>query len=48
MSDKPSVKPWSQRVGWLLLIWTGSVLTLAVVGWLLRQFMNAAGLSVPS
>lgn len=36
-----------QRLGWLVLIWSASVLTLAVVAWLLRQFMRAAGLSAP-
>ncbi|RJG12021.1 DUF2474 domain-containing protein [Pseudomonas cavernicola] len=40
-------KPLWQRLGWLLAIWTGSVLALGLVSWLLRLFMNAAGLSTP-
>jgi Protein of unknown function (DUF2474) len=37
-------KPWLQRVGWLVLIWTGSVAALAVVAVLFRLLMNMAGL----
>ncbi|MDD0976080.1 DUF2474 domain-containing protein [Pseudomonas fontis] len=40
-------KPLLQRLGWLAVIWTGSVLTLAVFAWLVRLFMSAAGLSTP-
>ncbi|ATH83689.1 cyanide insensitive terminal oxidase, subunit III [Ectopseudomonas mendocina] len=40
-------KPLWQRLGWLALIWTASVLTLGTVAWLLRQFMSAAGLGTP-
>lgn len=40
-------KPLWQRMSWLVLIWSGSVLALAVVAWLLRLAMNAAGLSSP-
>jgi hypothetical protein len=40
-------KPLWQRLGWLVLIWAGSVATLGVVAWLLRQFMSAAGLGTP-
>jgi hypothetical protein len=40
-------KPLWQRLGWLALIWTASVLTLGAVAWLLRQFMSAAGLGTP-
>lgn len=40
-------RPLLQRLGWLVLIWSASVLTLALVAWLLRQFMAAAGLSTP-
>lgn len=47
-ADVPAAKrPLLQRLGWLVLIWSASVLTLAVVAWLLRQFMRAAGLSAP-
>ncbi|MBM7061481.1 DUF2474 domain-containing protein [Pseudomonas sp. UL073] len=45
--DKPAKKPLWQRLGWLLLIWAGSVLALGVVSYGLRLFMNAAGLSTP-
>lgn len=38
-------KPLWQRLGWLALIWGASVATLAVVAWLMRMFMSAAGLS---
>jgi hypothetical protein len=33
-----------KRLGWLVLIWVASVLTLAGVAWLMRLFMNAIGL----
>ena len=38
-------KPLLQRLGWLVLIWTASVVSLAIVAWLMRLFMSAAGLS---
>ncbi|SDO04843.1 DUF2474 domain-containing protein [Pseudomonas jinjuensis] len=37
--------PLHRRLGWLVLIWTASVLALGVVAWLLRMAMSAAGLS---
>ena len=42
---EPEKKPLMQRLGWLLLIWAVSVVSLAVVAWLMRMFMAAAGLS---
>ncbi|CAD5199409.1 DUF2474 domain-containing protein [Pseudomonas sp. FEN] len=53
MTGKPSLqdieaaekKPLWQRIGWLVIIWTGSVLALFVVASLMRLFMNAAGLT---
>ncbi|MET0409478.1 MAG: DUF2474 domain-containing protein [Hyphomicrobium sp.] len=42
-SERPS---WSRRFGWLLLIWTLSVLALAVVAGVIRLIMTAAGLTV--
>lgn len=36
---------WLRRVGWLLLIWTASVLSLGAVAYMFRLFMKAAGLS---
>ena len=53
MSDKHSLQeieqaekqPLWRRLGWLAMIWGGSVLALFVVASLMRMFMNAAGLS---
>ena len=58
MSGKPSLheieqaekQPLWRRLGWLAMIWTGSVLalfvvaSLAVFAWLIRLFMTAAGM----
>ena len=38
-------RPWLRRLGWLVLLWAASVATLGVVAWLIRQFMNAAGMT---
>jgi paraquat-inducible protein B len=35
---------WAKRVGWLALIWLLSVCALALVAWLIRQGMQAAGM----
>ncbi|MCU1750935.1 DUF2474 domain-containing protein [Pseudomonas sp. 6D_7.1_Bac1] len=43
--EQAEKKPLWQRLGWLAMIWTGSVLALFVVASLMRMFMNAAGLS---
>jgi hypothetical protein len=47
MTSPPRSRPrlWVQRVGWLIWIWTLSVITLAIVAALLRTLMNFAGLS---
>jgi hypothetical protein len=37
---------WLRRVGWLVLIWAASVLTLSVVAGFFRVVMNLAGLTV--
>ncbi|MFJ2357349.1 DUF2474 domain-containing protein [Pseudomonas fluorescens] len=44
--DSREVKPsrWYKRLGWLLLIWLGSVASLAVVASLLKLAMHAAGM----
>ena len=34
---------WSKRLFWLVVIWGGSVLTLAAVGLFFRVMMAAAG-----
>ncbi|WP_090188429.1 DUF2474 domain-containing protein [Pseudomonas arsenicoxydans] len=38
-------KPLWRRLGWLALIWAGSVGALFIVASLMRMFMNAAGLT---
>ena len=43
-SDAP--KSWVKRIGWLVLIWTASVLALGAVAVLFRLVMNMAGLTV--
>jgi hypothetical protein len=40
-------KPLWQRLTWLVVIWSASVLALGVVAWLIRRFMQAAGLAAP-
>ena len=47
MKDIPEKKPLWQRLAWLLALWAGSVLALSAVVWLLRLFMQAAGLATP-
>jgi hypothetical protein len=48
MTAHPSAgaRTWPRRVGWLVLIWAGSVLALGVVAGLFRVLMNLAGLTV--
>jgi hypothetical protein len=48
MTAHPSAgaQTWLRKVGWLVLIWTASVLTLGVVAGLFRVVMNLAGLTV--
>ena len=43
--EQAEKRPLWRRLGWLAMIWTGSVLTLFVVASLMRMFMNAAGLT---
>ncbi|MDA7085083.1 DUF2474 domain-containing protein [Pseudomonas sp. SA3-5] len=47
MPNVQEKKPFWQRLGWLLLIWSASVLALGAVAGLLRLFMTAAGLGTP-
>jgi len=42
-AERPS---WTRRVGWLVLIWTLSVLALGAVAGLMRLLMSSAGLTV--
>ena len=37
---------WLRRIGWLVLIWTASVASLAAAAILFRVLMNIAGLTV--
>jgi hypothetical protein len=37
-----------RRLAWLVVLWTGSVLSLALVAWLLRLLMSSAGLTTPN
>ncbi|MEO9336684.1 DUF2474 domain-containing protein [Mesorhizobium sp. SB112] len=47
MSDAPhDQRLWLRRVGWLALIWAGSVAALAIVAVLFRLLMNMAGMTV--
>ena len=36
---------WVRRVGWFIMLWTVSVVALAVVAGLLRTLMHFAGLT---
>jgi hypothetical protein len=47
MPEQQEKKPLWQRLGWLLLIWSASVLALGLVAGLLRLFMQAAGMGTP-
>jgi len=35
----------AKRVGWMILIWLGSVVALAAMSLLMKLLMNAAGLN---
>ncbi|PNB71231.1 DUF2474 domain-containing protein [Pseudomonas sp. GW456-E7] len=43
--EEAEKKPLWKRLGWLALIWVGSVGALFIVASLMRLFMNAAGLT---
>jgi hypothetical protein len=36
--------PWLRRLGWLVALWAGGVLTLYLVAGLIRLLMHAAGM----
>ncbi|BCH21045.1 hypothetical protein MesoLjLc_08180 [Mesorhizobium sp. L-8-10] len=42
----PAETSWPKRIGWLILIWTASVLALGAVALVFRLLMNLAGLTV--
>ncbi|MBD1554985.1 DUF2474 domain-containing protein [Pseudomonas typographi] len=45
MADTQAVKkPLWQRLGWLVLIWAASVISLGLVAGLIRLLMSAAGM----
>jgi Protein of unknown function (DUF2474) len=46
MSVKSTLQIQLRRVGWLLLIWALSVLTLGIIATLFRGLMSLAGLTV--
>jgi hypothetical protein len=39
-----AAKLWLRRLGWMAVLWAGSVSALAVVAFLLRLLMHAAGM----
>jgi hypothetical protein len=36
---------WWKRFGWLIVIWSISVISLGIVAYAIKKFMNAAGMS---
>jgi len=36
---------WARRVGWLVLLWTVSVLALAIIATIFRMLMSVAGMT---
>lgn len=45
MDDETVIRqPWWKRVGWLAIIWLGSVLALFAVASVFRLLMTAAGM----
>ena len=47
MQPSPTIS-WWRRVAWLIFIWAAGVSVLAVLAYLLRLLMNAAGLTTTS
>jgi len=45
MDDNTVIRqPWWKRIGWLAIIWLGSVLALFAVATVFRMLMTAAGM----
>ena len=44
MNENTATIPWWKRVGWLVVIWSASVLGLFLVASLFRLLMTAAGM----
>jgi hypothetical protein len=46
MTETPGAPAaWWKRLAWLILLWTSGVATLATIAWILRWFMQLAGLT---
>jgi hypothetical protein len=45
MGQPQPPRSWPKRLGWLVLIWAASVLTVGAVALLFRLIMNMAGLT---
>ena len=43
-AEKSGVRLWFKRLGWLVLIWSASVLALGGIALLMRLFMHLIGL----
>ncbi len=46
MAPEPDRWRWLRRVGWLVLIWTASVLALGLAAYAMRLFMRFVGLEL--
>jgi hypothetical protein len=44
MKARTGVPLWLRRLGWMVAIWVGGVVALAIVAFLLRVLMHAAGM----
>ncbi|MBB3861445.1 hypothetical protein GGQ88_002729 [Novosphingobium hassiacum] len=40
-ADQAEARPLWQRLGWMVAIWLGSVLTLGAVAWVIRSWLNS-------
>ena len=43
-TNRPARPLWLRRLGWLVALWAGGVLTLYLVASLIRLVMHAAGM----
>jgi len=43
-ADKPGRREWARRLAWMAALWLGGVATLALVAFVLRMIMRAAGM----
>jgi hypothetical protein len=44
ITDPQGARFWLKRIGWLVLIWAGSVAALGLLAYLMRKLMWWAGL----